>query len=155
MCDSRFVHHRDGVLVGSWCLPREKPMPVVDVMPTSLGVLRGTDTIGAAISLLAERQRSGVPVVDESGRLVGMMSSSDILDTLAEYRDIAGREPFLEGTLVQEAMAAVPGMHGPTEGAAKRMLYLEVHRLMVEQDGRLLGLISATDLVRALAVIPA
>ena len=35
--------------------------------------------------------------------------------------------------------------------AAQQMLYLDIHRLFVEEDGKLLGVISQSDVVRAVA----
>ncbi len=129
-------------------------MRVADVMQTNLKVIRGTDSVGEAISLLSETHVSGVPVVDDHGRLVGVLSSSDILDTLAEHHDPEDREKIFEETLVQEVMTPRPQTITPdalVKDAAQRMVYLEVHRLFVEQEGRLLGVVSTTDLVRALA----
>ena len=125
-----------------------------DVMQTNLRTIRGTDTVGEAISLLAESHVSGVPAVDDHGRLVGVLSNSDILEALAEHTDPESREAVFEQTLVQEVMTPRPQTINPEatiRDAAQRMLYLEVHRLFVEQDGRLIGVVSTTDLVRALA----
>jgi CBS domain-containing protein len=36
--------------------------------------------------------------------------------------------------------------------AAQQMLYLEIHRLFVEQQGRLVGVISQSDIVRGVAL---
>lgn len=129
-------------------------MRVTDVMQANLRTIRGTDTVGEAIALLAESHVSGVPVVDDHGRLVGVLSNSDILEALAEHTDPEAREAVFEQTVVQEVMTPRPQTINPEatiRDAAQRMLYLEVHRLFVEQDGRLIGVVSTTDLVRALA----
>jgi CBS domain-containing protein len=129
-------------------------MHVADVMQTELRTMRGTDTVGDAITLLAEAHVSGVPVIDDHGRLVGVLSSSDILEALAEHKEPEAREALFEETLVQEVMTPRPQTITPdasVRDAAQRMLYLEVHRLFVEHEGRLVGLVSTTDLVRALA----
>ncbi|HXI21665.1 MAG TPA: CBS domain-containing protein [Gemmatimonadales bacterium] len=129
-------------------------MRVADVMQRNLRVIRGTDTVGDAITLLAENHVSGVPVVDDHGRLVGVLSSSDILETLAEHAEPAEREQIFDETLVSEIMTPRPQTIGSTAAlrdAAQRMLYLEVHRLFVEDEGKLVGVVSTTDLVRAMA----
>ncbi len=133
-------------------------MRVTDVMQTNLRTVRGTDTVAEAISLLAESHVSGVPVIDDHGRLVGVLSSSDILETLAEHNDPEEREAIFDQTLVQEVMTPRPQTINPeatVRDAAQRMLYLEVHRLFVEQEGRLVGVVSNTDLVRSLAGVRA
>jgi CBS domain-containing protein len=129
-------------------------MRVADVMQTNLLTVRGTDTVGSAIAILAEGHVSGVPVVDDHGRLVGVLSSSDILDVLAERNEPEAREAVFDETLVQEVMTPRPQTITPdaeVKDAAQRLLYLEIHRLFVEQEGRLVGVVSTTDLVRALA----
>ena len=129
-------------------------MRVLDVMQTGLKAVRGTDTVGEAISLLAENHISGAPVIDEHGRLVGVLSHSDILEELSEHAEPEEREAVFDETLVQEIMTPRPQTIAPDaeiRDAAQRMLYLEVHRLFVEQEGRLVGIVSTTDLVRALA----
>jgi CBS domain-containing protein len=127
-------------------------MRVADVMQTNLRTMNCRDTIADAVSLLAESHVSGVPVLDDHGRLVGVLSSSDILGALAEHSDPEAREKVFEETLVQEVMTPRPQTVTPdalVKDAAQRMLYLEVHRLFVEQEGRLLGVVTTTDLVRA------
>ena len=129
-------------------------MRVADVMQTNLLTIRGTDTVGRAVGLLSESHVSGVPVVDDHGRLVGVLSSTDILDALAEHQEPEGRESVFDDTLIQEIMTPRPQTitaDADVKDAAQRMLYLEIHRLFVEQDGRLIGVVSTTDLVRALA----
>ncbi|HXW97183.1 MAG TPA: CBS domain-containing protein [Gemmatimonadales bacterium] len=132
----------------------EVSMRIADVMQTELKTIRGTDTVGEAIALLAESHVTGVPVVDDHGRLAGVLSNSDILELLAERNDPESREAVFEETLVQEVMTPRPQTITPDaelKDAAQRMLYLEVHRLFVELEGRLVGVVSTTDLVRALA----
>jgi CBS domain-containing protein len=129
-------------------------MRVMDVMQTQLRTIRGTDTVADAIALLAESHVTGVPVIDDHGRLVGVLSNSDILEVLAEHSDPEAREAVFTETLVQEVMTPRPQTITPdatVRDAAQRMLYLEVHRLFVEDQGRLVGVVSTTDLVRALA----
>lgn len=129
-------------------------MQVTDVMQTDLKTVRAGDTVADAVQVLAEGHVSGVPVVDEAGQLVGVLSNSDILEALAEHSDSAGRETIFEETLVRDLMTPRPQTISPDatlRDAAQRLLYLEVHRLFVERAGRLVGVISTSDLVRAMA----
>jgi CBS domain-containing protein len=135
-------------------LLQEDRVRVADVMQTNLRSMNCRDTIGDAVSLLAESHVSGVPVLDDHGRLVGVLSSS--LVALAEHQDPEAREKVFEETLVQEVMTPRPQTVTPdalVKDAAQQMLYLEVHRLFVEQEGRLLGVVSTTDLVRAVVAV--
>ncbi len=129
-------------------------MRVTEVLQTSLRTIRGTELVGEAVALLAESHVSGLPVIDEHGRLVGVISNSDILEKLAESQEPEVREAVFEQTQVRDIMTPRPQTIHPdasVRDAAQRMLYLEVHRLFVEQEGRLVGVVSTTDLVRALA----
>ena len=129
-------------------------MRVSEVMQTNLKVIGAADLVGDAVALLADNHVSGLPVVDAEGRLVGVLSNSDILQALAEHTDPVERERVFEQTEVRELMTPRPQTINPDANlrdAAQRMLYLEVHRLFVEKDGKLAGVVSTTDLVRTMA----
>ncbi len=129
-------------------------MHVADIMQTNVKAIGAADLVGEAIAALAEHHVSGLPVVDEGQRLVGVLSNSDILQALAEHPDPEERDRIFEHTEVRELMTPRPQTVTPeatVKDAAQRMLYLEVHRLFVEREGRLAGVISTTDLVRAMA----
>lgn len=129
-------------------------MRVVEIMSPKPKVINSTDTVAEAIGLLADYHVTGVPVVDDHGRLVGVLSNSDILEAIAEHGDKEERDTLLEATTVSEIMTPRPqtiAPDAPVTDAARRMLYLEVHRLFVEDEGRLVGVVSTTDLVRVMA----
>jgi CBS domain-containing protein len=129
-------------------------MRVAEIMNTHPKTVRGTDTIGEAIAQLADYHVTGVPVVEDSGRLVGVLSNSDVLEAMAEHGGREERDLLLEKTTVSEIMTPRPQTIAPDAlvgDAARRMLYLEVHRLFVEEDGRLVGVVSTSDLVRVMA----
>lgn len=129
-------------------------MLVRDLMQTNVRSVSGAQTVGEVIATLAEGHISGLPVVDPHGKLEGVITATDVLDALAECEDAAARDRLLEDTLVQEIMTPRPQTITPdatAKEAAQRLLYLEVHRLFVEEDGKLVGVISTSDLVRALA----
>lgn len=131
-------------------------MRVADIMQTDLKVIAATDRVEEAITVLADHHVSGLPVVDDEGRFVGVISNSDILDALAEHTDPEAREQILAGTEVRELMTPRAQTIGPDatiRDAAQRMLYLEVHRLFVEVQGRLVGVVSTTDLVRTMVAL--
>jgi CBS domain-containing protein len=85
---------------------------------------------------------------------MGVVSSSDIIEAEAEATDRASRSAVLEDTRVEDIMTPHPITVTPdTSGreAARQMLYAEVKRLFVEQDGKLVGVISQSDIVGAVA----
>ena len=125
-------------------------MRVADMMQRKLVIIRDDSTVFEAIQLLADGHISGLPVVDGTGRLVGVLSATDVLETEA------GEEGprTLEQTLVSEIMTRRTITATPDTAlreAAQQMLYAEVKRLFVEDQGKLVGVISQTDIVRAVA----
>jgi CBS domain-containing protein len=129
-------------------------MRVCEVMNSVVRTIGADESVGDAISLLAEEHISGVPVLNRQGQLVGVLSNSDILEAIAEHNDPEARETIFESTAVKDLMTTNPltiSTSATVREAAQRMLYLEVHRLFVVDDRKLLGVVSTTDLVRALA----
>jgi CBS domain-containing protein len=127
---------------------------VADLMKTDLKTVLYTQTVGEALAILADNHISGLPVIDPHEKLLGVVTAADILEGLAESPDPEARDTLLDETLVREVMTPLPRTIGPdatVRDAAQQMLYLEVHRLFVEEHGRLVGVISTMDLVRGLA----
>lgn len=128
-------------------------MKVADLMRTDVKTIGPDATIAEAVELLADGHVSGLPVLDKHDRIVGVLSSSDILEAEAEATG-ADRDRLFDNTTVAELMTTTPHLTAPDldiREAAQQMLYLDVHRLFVEQNGTLVGVISQSDLVRALA----
>jgi CBS domain-containing protein len=129
-------------------------MKVADLMQTNLKTIGLDETVAGAVVMLAEQHVSGLPVVDHRGRLVGVISTTDVLDLLAESLDAERRGKVLEETLVREIMTAKPITVDPdtdVHEAARQMLYGEIHRLFVEYDDALVGVVTQSDIVGAVA----
>jgi CBS domain-containing protein len=129
-------------------------MKVADIMRTTLETIGPDDTVAAAVTTLAEQHVSGLPVVNHRDRLVGVISMTDVLQLLSEASDAERRGAVLDATLVREIMTAKPVTVDPdtdVHDAARQMLYGEIHRLFVEYDGALVGVVSQTDIVGAVA----
>ncbi|UCF39917.1 MAG: CBS domain-containing protein [Gemmatimonadota bacterium] len=130
-------------------------MKVADLMVTELAVVNEDVTLADAVVSLADAHVHGAPVVDRRGRLVGALSSSDILQAAAESTAAGAGEEFLAQTLVRDVMTSPPRTVSPDEDvkvAAQKMLELDMHRLFVVRGNDMLGVISQSDIVRALAV---
>jgi CBS domain-containing protein len=131
-------------------------MKVSELMRTDLTTVDGDTTIGEVIVTLADAHVYGVPVIDGHHRLVGVLSTTDVLQAEAECKSAEDRERVFEETTVRDLMTADPVVISPESDvreAAQQMLYLDIHRLFVEEDGRLLGVISQSDIVRAVATV--
>ena len=80
----------------------------------------------------ADAHISGMPVVDGTGRVIGVLSSTDVLAAEAEADDPVARQTLFENTAVREIMTIRPFLIAPGEDirdAARQMLYADVHRL--------------------------
>ena len=129
-------------------------MKVSDLMQTAVKTVTGDTPVSEVIVSFADVQVSGLPVVDSRGRAVGMVSSTDLITAQARTRTEQGRPILLEQTQVRDLMTPKPLMIDSTaevQEAARRMLYADVRRLFVEEGEVLVGVISQTDIVRAVA----
>jgi CBS domain-containing protein len=139
------------VIGGTHC---EDIMTVAQFMQRNVKTVRGEATVAEAIVALADAHISGMPVVDGAGRVIGVLSSTDVLTAEAETGDLGSRQTLWENTAVQELMTPRPFTIAPGEDireAARQMLYADVHRLFVAEGDQVIGIISTTDIVRAVA----
>jgi CBS domain-containing protein len=129
-------------------------MKVADIMQRAVRTVVSDTPVSEVVVSLADAQVTGLPVVDAHERVIGVVSSTDLIAAQAETRSAAEREILLEQTPVRDIMTPKPLMIESTaqvQEAARHMLYAEVRRLFVEEDGVLVGVISHTDIVRAVA----
>lgn len=129
-------------------------MKVAELMQRDVKSIRSEASVAEAILTLADAHISGVPVLDATGRMIGVLSSSDVLAAEAEAGDAPSRQTLLENTQVREIMTRRPYTIAPTADvreAAQQMLYADVHRLFVAEGETVVGVLSTTDIVRAVA----
>ena len=129
-------------------------MIVVNLMHRDVRTLHPDATVAEAIVALADAHVTGLPIVDLHGQLLGVLSASDVLEAEAEADDTEARRAVLEETRVSDLMTRRPITVAPgtaVQEAARQMLHADVKRLFVAQDGHLMGVLSQTDIVRAVA----
>jgi CBS domain-containing protein len=135
-------------------------MQVKDVMTAPAVSVSPEASLKEVAAILTERRISGLPVVDSSGAVLGVVSEADIL---LKERGEQPREGFLRSLHRQEerkdeARTAGEAMTSPAQTihpsasvaeAARRMIEGAVNRLPVVEDGLLVGIVTRADLVRA------
>ena len=129
-------------------------MKVAELMQTDVKTVDIDATVEDAITTLADVHVSALPVTDARGQVVGVLSTTDILCALSETTEPEMRERLFDQTPVRDLMTPRSRVIAPNADvleAAREMLYLGVHRLFVEDEGRLVGVISQTDIVAAVA----
>jgi CBS domain-containing protein len=129
-------------------------MKVSDLMQAPVQAIAPDAAVAEVLESLADLHVSALPVVGSGGQLVGIVSSTDVLTAEAEADDDTARERLLRDTLVRDIMTPHPVVIAPdadVHEAAQQMLYADVHRLFVVVEDQLVGVISTTDIVRAVA----
>jgi CBS domain-containing protein len=127
-------------------------MRVADLMQKNVKTIPPEATVAELVQSLADLHVSGLPVVNSSGRVIGVVTATDVLQAGAERNDAESRASLFEDTMVRDIMTPSPQVIEPeadARDAAKHMLYTEVRRLFVEDQGRLVGVISQTDIAHA------
>jgi CBS domain-containing protein len=149
------------------------PQTVAELMNRDLLTVTPTTPLSEAIHLLVDRQISGLPVVDEAGKLVGVISESDLmwrekgldrplylmfLDSVIYLQNPAERDRDLHkvlGQTVGEVMTAgaISTTADATLPTAARIMHdKKIHRLpVVDAEDRPIGIITQGDIVRAIA----
>lgn len=148
---------REGTPVHTWPLPdaptagrwRDQYRRVAQVMTTDLFTVHPEDLIDVAASVMQWEHLRHVPVEDEDGRLVGLVSYRALLRMVAE-----GGTPETEPIAVREIMKRDPVTVTPATScleAIDLMRTRQVACLPVVQDGRLVGIVSERDFLLAAA----
>jgi CBS domain-containing protein len=145
-----------------------------DVMTAGPVSISATATVLEVVAFLTDSGYSAAPVIDESGRPIGVVSRTDVVvydraraasakdvpgyfdqaDLMAPARaeaPAAGQGPLVRASdLMTQAVFSV-GLETPIEEVAGQMVDLNVHRLFVVDDSNVLvGVISVLDLLRHL-----
>jgi len=125
------------------------PVLVKDHMSTNLVTFKENETIDHVLELLTKRKISGAPVVDHDGRLIGIISEVDCLKEIIKGK--YSNTPNFPGTvgehMTRDVITLSPEM--TLFDAAQKFLELKIRRFPVLSDGRLIGQISLSDVIRA------
>ena len=112
-----------------------------DIMTTGVLTVSQSMSVEAAARTMFEQSLSGIPVVDENEHLVGVVSEFDVLARGGKMvRDIMTRS------------VVTIGEHTDPETIAQLLIEQKIRRLPVVRDGKVVGIISRSDLVRLFAL---
>ncbi len=136
-------------------------MLVQDVMQRGVVVVSPETNLAEAMRLLQQRGIRHLPVLDQ-GKLVGIISDRDLKGAMlsaAMSRNTAETWAALDrltaGDVMMRAVVTIAPMF-PVEEAARLMVTRKISALPVTEDGRLIGIVTETDVlelfVRAMGV---
>ncbi len=140
-------------------------IPVRDVMTTKVITVKRNADLHEAARLLSENRISGMPVVDDANKVIGVISEADILVLAGlqkehSFRDILRNilgEPVptrKSGEKVGDVMSFPPLTSKADDDVREVALIFDERRIkrlpVVDNEGKLLGIISRADIVRAI-----
>lgn len=144
-------------------------LTVGDAMTREIIALAPDTGLATAARLFATRHITGAPVIDPNGRVLGVVTQSDLVDPDREHSDneghsvyyrisdghtfaqgeaIVDREGVVEDVMSPSVLAIGP--RAPFLDAIREMVAEGVHRLLVADDGKLIGIITSMDVLRVL-----
>ncbi len=142
---------------------------VRDVMTRTVLTVRPDTSLKEVARLLIERRISGLPVVDDAGRVVGVISEGDLLakeqqpDAIhhrplarlfgesAETRQLLAKAEARTAGDAMTSPALTIAASQPIDVAASIMIERQVNRLPVTDAGKLVGIVTRADVVRTFA----
>ena len=150
-------------------------LTVRDIMETDVPVVTVAESVEQVIRVLREHELPGVPVVNEGGRCVGIITEADLVIAgedeelhLPHYVQLFGGVVFLESishfeerlrkafaSTAEDMMTPDPVTIEPdaTVREAARLIARKKHnRLPVVEHGRLVGVVTRVDVLDALTV---
>ena len=147
-------------------------MKVSDIMIREVVSARPDTTVDGIAWLMAKRGMSGIPILDADGRLVGIVTELDLivrntrLEPPAFFQLLDGRIPLetpshyekrlrhMLGTLAKDVMTDDVVTVAPdddVEHLADVLVKRKVNPVPVVVEGRLVGIVSRTDIIRMMA----
>jgi CBS domain-containing protein len=132
--------------------PKKTPVQqilVKDHMSSRLETFNPDDTIEQVMEILTKKKISGGPVVDSSGMLVGIISEVDCLREIikGKYSNTPKFPGKVSEHMTQNVITLSPELS--LFDAAQKFLELKIRRFPVLKDGKLIGQISLSDVIRA------
>ena len=144
-------------------------MRAKDIMTTSVVTVSPETDIAEAVKLMLDRQISGVPVIDDSGRLIGILTEGDLmrraeLDTgrqswwinpISSPEQEAKAYVKAHGLKVKDVMTKEVVTINEQEPLDRIAMVFEergIKRTPVMRSGKVVGIVSRANLLRSLAV---
>ena len=121
-------------------------LKVKNVMSKGVVSVRRDTSAEEALNLMLDHEISGVPVVEDDGTLVGIVTEKDLLNLFYKVEGAEGR-------MVEEFMTQ-PAIHFDEDESIEYvfecLLDVWFRRVPVTRQGKVVGIVSRTDLLRCI-----
>lgn len=140
-----------------------------DIMTTDVVIVNPKDSLHQASRKLAENATSGAPVIDDIGRIVGIISEHDIVSYLATFEDKdlevldTSNLPHLAHIYLQASATPVNEIMTTEIISAKHDTKIEIlsrlmtdnniNRVPIVEKGKLIGMVSRIDILRNIGMV--
>ncbi len=121
-------------------------MKVAEVMNKNVVTCHPSEKLSVIINKFELFHIAGMPVADK-GDLVGIITQTDVLKAL--------KEGSIQDAIVRDVMTGGVVTMSPTDSAvyaARLMVEKKINRIPVVENGKLIGIVTRGDLIRAAAV---
>jgi CBS domain-containing protein len=118
-----------------------------DVMIKEVLTIKESTPLKEVAKLLSERKITGAPVVNENGDLVGVISETDII---RKTNSIGAWSPSTAGQIMTKPAVTV-SPNETLQRICELMYNRSIHRVVVAEDKKIVGIITTMDILRAIA----
>lgn len=153
---------------------KEKPLQAKDFMTKNIVTCTVDQTVAEAAKAMVAGRFSVIPVVDENGKLAGIVTESSFIGKEVEVPRATVRLKEIFGELIfdgnvesvfkaaqkktlREVMIINPPTVTPETGLnaiVSKMAHQNIKKLPVTEDGKVVGMITRKDIIKAFTMLP-
>lgn len=126
-------------------VPNPHQVPITEVMTRATITARGDASVESLIAIMTDHHVGCVPIVDNAGRPIGIVTKLDLIECRDETRKTA------RDVMMPHAMTLAPA--DTLAHAAALMSQEGFHHLLVVDGDRLVGVVSTFDVTRWVALL--
>ena len=123
-------------------------MVVGEIMEFAVLTVQPDMSVSELEDLLGRHRISGLPVVDDTGKVIGMVSKSDVVSALREVGGELYNTLTVKTVMSPEVVSCE--VSDDVASVARTMREKRIHRVVVCEAGRVAGIVTTFDMLTAL-----